>query len=654
MGKATARARRTAFAMVRTFPWYPWRPALGGAGVVAVGSLFRSAGWGPFGGRLVALGAIVVIAVTGWWWLRYVARPHKTAALIRRRAELDQRSGGVASRLDIAEHASGKTLKLKATVLRPSLGEVSRWRRYRLHPRELGVEVARLGWGWWGERIWSSCEDATLRIGGPRTGKTLSLACHGLDAPGALITTSTRLDLAEIVHATRSARARVHVFNPAGLGGLASTVHWRVLAGCEDYATAQRRASDLVPESTGEGERWDTQARRILALFLHAAALSDGSMRDVVRWVADSSPAACEEIVDALMLTPEGGRDRAQAVRAFWATNDRTRTSITTTMAPPLAWMSDDRARLLGDADSDDPLLVDITALIARGETLHLIGHEDATSLSPLIGALVAEIAHSARTLASSRRSGRLDPPLTMLLDEAALVCPVPLDRWTADMGGRGVTIHISVQSLAQLRQRWGDNGAGTILANVACFLVFGGSPAASDLRDISLLTGEHRMRVIGADHDKVDSGSDGEARGEYRWVSVMSPAQIRALEPGQVLVMQRGLNVAVGWAPKVTDRRGWRQVPLLENAPRAGVPTAAELEKLVAADQRRLGFRLYRWLQDADTRLERFSDRITNVIDNRIPPRRPSTPDVVDLRDVDDSTHRGDRTRDDTPGGRP
>ena len=169
-----------------------------------------------------------------------------------------------------------------------------------------------------------------------------------------------------------------------------------------------------------------------------------------------------------------------------------------------------------------------------------------------------------------------------MLLDEAALVCPVPLDKWTADMGGRGVTLHIAVQSLYQLRQRWGVNGAGTILANVACWLVFGGSPSSDDLDAISRLTGEHRMRVVGADHRR-DSDLDGEQRGEYRWVPVLSPAQIRALGVGQVLVMRRGLHVAVGWAPMIYDRRGWKKATLSEARPAGttGIPSAEELEAL-------------------------------------------------------------------------
>jgi type IV secretion system protein VirD4 len=583
------RARSACFAAVRMAYRYPARPAGVAAAVVLSGLLLtRFELTHHIGVRLGVLGLLTIAGCTAWWWLRWVARPHSVKTTIRRRAEQDQHRGGVATRLDIAENASAATLRLQAAILRPSMAGRSWWERATLDPRQVGVEVARLGWGWWGERVWSSCEDATMRIGGPRTGKTLTLACHGLDAPGALITTSTRLDLAEMVHQTRAGRAAVHVFNPAGLGNLQSTLRWRILAGCSDFATAQRRAADLVPESFGEGERWDKQARRVLGLLLHAAETSGRSMRDVMRWITEQSPACLQEITTALMSVPGGGRDRAQEIRAFWGTYDRGRSSVLLTMATPLAWMSDDRARQLGDADRTDPHLLDISDLIVHGQTLHLIGHEDQTGLSPLIGALVAEIAHAARTLASHRSAGRLDPPLTMLLDEAALVCPVPLDRWTADMGGRGVTLHISVQSLSQLRQRWGMDGAGTILANVASFLVFGGSPTADDLRDISLLTGEHRMKVVGADHGS-DSPLDGEQRGEYRWVPVLSPAQIRALEPFQVLLLRRGLHTLVGYTPTVSDRKGWAPVALLNATSSARgvvVPSADDLEAMLDETQ--------------------------------------------------------------------
>jgi hypothetical protein len=44
--------------------------------------------------------------------------------------------------------------------------------------------------------------------------------------------------------------------------------------------------------------------------------------------------------------------------------------------------------------------------------------------------------------VAAGRRSGgRLDPPLTLVLDEVPLICPVALERWSADSGA-GIVLH--------------------------------------------------------------------------------------------------------------------------------------------------------------------------------------------------------------------
>jgi hypothetical protein len=62
------------------------------------------------------------------------------------------------------------------------------WQRFLVPIRELATPLARVGL----LRIWSPVEDVTLRIGGPRSGKTGELAGRILDAPGAVIATSTR------------------------------------------------------------------------------------------------------------------------------------------------------------------------------------------------------------------------------------------------------------------------------------------------------------------------------------------------------------------------------------------------------------------------------------------------------------------------------
>ena len=95
----------------------------------------------------------------------------------------------------------------------------------------------------------------------------------------------------------------------------------------------------------------------------------------------------------------------------------------------------------------------DVEQLLRERATVYMLGADDGPT-APLVTALTGHIARQARALAGRCVAGRLDPPLTLALDEAALICPIPLDNWTADMGGRGVTIHIAAQSRAQLRRR--------------------------------------------------------------------------------------------------------------------------------------------------------------------------------------------------------
>ena len=127
---------------------------------------------------------------------------------------------------------------------------------------------------------------------------------------------------------------------------------------------------------------------------------------------------------------------------------------------------------------------------------MFLLGAEE-TQAAPLVCALTGHIAREARRLAALEPGGRLDPPLTLVLDEAALISPVPLDSWTADMGGRGVTILAAFQSRAQLLARWGEHAAATILNNTSAVMVFGGTRDRDDLQFWSTLTGERDERII-------------------------------------------------------------------------------------------------------------------------------------------------------------
>ena len=524
------------------------RVFLAGAAMASLGWGMRSMPASTPGGQwwpwLLVTGVGVMVTAVSLWWRRWVG----PAGTVNRWSARSRRNDGVASQWAVWRIAGRAAMRRQASVLRPSLADLPMRERLRMPTRELATPLARVGW----LRVWSPCEDVTVRIGGPRTGKTGELACRILDAPGAVIATSTRTDLIELTGSLRAKRGPVHVFNPSGVGGLPSTISFDPLSGCDQPATATSRAADLLagvssPGAGGDREFWAGQARRVLASLMHAAALGRCSMRDVLAWVADPDEAA-PEVRRFLRRSPEPAYE-SDALQ-FLGTNDRTRSSICATIMPALGWLTDSTAaaatKPTTGAGFDVPGLLD-----ARG-TVFMLGAEDA-QVAPLVTALTGHIARESRRIAGQQPGGRLDPPLTLALDEAALICPIPLDNWTADMGGRNVTIHIAAQSRAQLRQRWGDTGAAAILNNAATILIYGGTRDPDDLAAYSTLAGERDEVVL--THDQ----SGRIASRTTRRVPVLSPAQIAQLPARHVLVVRRGMPPAVGRVQLAWKRRDVR-----------------------------------------------------------------------------------------------
>ncbi|MDD7941686.1 type IV secretory system conjugative DNA transfer family protein [Actinomycetospora lutea] len=485
--------------------------------------------------------AAVLLAVVGWHrWSRSRSIVSRWSARSRRRA-------GVASTLDVARHAGTVATRRRAGTVRPSLALLSRRERLGVPTTAVGVELCRVGV----QRVWSSVEDVTLVFGGPRTGKTGWLAGRVLDAPGAAVVTSTRTDLLELCAPIRQhSRGPVFVFNPVGLGGIRSTISFDPLTSCTDPVTAMERATDMVAATSrashGDAERWDAQARRVLAALLHAAALGGGSMRDVLGWVADNDRASRE--VPALLRRSQV-ETFGKAAEQFVTTNDRTRTSITNSIMPALGWLNHPDAAAAA-APTDQPF--DVEALLAGRATVFLLGAEEADT-GPLVCALTGHIAREARRLATAKPAGRLDPPLLLALDEAALISPVPLENWTADMGGRGVTIIAPFQSRAQLLARYGEHKTATILNNTGSVLLFGGTRDQADLQFWSTLAGERDERITTTDlHGRVASRT-------VRKVLVLAPAQLANLPAGKVVVYRRGIAPVIGRARMAWTRRDVR-----------------------------------------------------------------------------------------------
>ncbi|MBN9113654.1 MAG: type IV secretory system conjugative DNA transfer family protein [Pseudonocardia sp.] len=518
-------------------------------GAKLLGAVFAVVALLPLWALLSAVGlpllmlAGIAAALVGWHrWTRSSSTVARWGARSRRKA-------GVASTLDIVRHAGSLTMRRRAGSVRPSLAGLG-WRaRLRLPVVEVAVRLCRTGLVW----VWSSIEDVTLIFGGPRTGKSGWLAGQILDAPGAVLVASTRTDLHDLTAGRRAARGPVWVFNAVGLGHLGSTATFNPVDGCADPVTAAERATDMLTATThagGSGDRefWDAQGRRVLAALLHAAALGDRTMRDVLGWLADPATAG-KDVTVLLRRSPEPAFELD--LGQFLSTNDRTRSSITSTIMPTLGWLTSPAACAAAGL-SDDPdragCPLDVAELLARNGTVYLVGGEEA-QVAPLVAALTGHVARQARRIAATKPGGRLDPPMRLALDEAALICPVPLESWTADMGGRGVTICAAFQSRAQLLARYGTHDAATILNNAGAVMVFGGTRDRDDLQFWSTLTGDRDEPA-----DTLDPTGRTTAR-TSRKTAVLSPAQIANLPAGRVLVIRRGIAPVVGRAQMLWQR---------------------------------------------------------------------------------------------------
>jgi type IV secretory pathway TraG/TraD family ATPase VirD4 len=406
-------------------------------------------------------------------------------------------------------------------------------------------------------------EESTLRIGIPGTGKTAELGCRILDSPGAVVVTSTATDLHDLTHRLRSDVGQVHVFNPGRIGGVPSTLRWSPLVGCDDPNTATRRAVDLMgPPKTGEGERWDQHGRRLLAILLHAAALAGARMSTVRGWVADPDR-SLPLILGCLERSPQRAAMQ-QEVAATLGTNPRTRDGILIAVAPALGWLTSPEAAAAGDPPPDVDLF-DLAQFVDRHGTLYLLGDDDG-QLAPLVGALTADIAHQARHIASRRPGGRLDPALRMVLDEVALVCPVPLDRWMSELRKRSITIDAACQGMGQLRQRWGRDGASMILNAATAVLLYGGAKDADDLAQFGRLAGDRDEET--ATRDKTGRIT---AR-SVRQVPVITAAELAALPNHRALLVRRGMPVALAATPIVWRRRDVKRASRASST-RATVP---------------------------------------------------------------------------------
>ncbi|MDE3202722.1 MAG: type IV secretory system conjugative DNA transfer family protein [Acidobacteriota bacterium] len=405
-----------------------------------------------------------------------------------------------------------------------------------------------------------------LVIGPTQSGKTTGLAVPAiLEWSGPVVATSVKDDLARATSGWRSRGGPCWLFDPTVSSATEGPwrSRWSPLSACGSWSQAQKMASWLVESTPGrsgmaDAAFWYSAAAKQLAPLLLAAERGALTMADVVRWTDTEN---FDEPGTLLHLSGEA--EAAVALQACHGRDERIRSSVTTTLETVLSPFSDPLvARSTAATD------VDVAALLERCGTLFLCGpsHEQAR-VQGLFASLVSTVIAAAVTEVG-RRGAPLDPPLLLVLDEAANIAPVrDLDTLASTAAGLGIQLVTVCQDLSQLTARYGPERSRTIANNHRAKLLLSG---VGDLQTLDLLSGLAGEQSVRETSFTRDMRSGAASRSDSTRIRRLAPTdELRRVTPGHGVLVY-------GHLPPVRVRlRPWYSDPMLRRRSETGGATS-------------------------------------------------------------------------------
>jgi type IV secretion system protein VirD4 len=405
-----------------------------------------------------------------------------------------------------------------------------------------------------GRLVAAEPRQSVIVIGPVQTGKTSGFAVPAiLEWEGPVVATSVKTDLLRETLSARRAipNASTWVYDPTESTGM-HRAGWTPLAACESWHGAQRVAAWLAGSAprTAAGienaQFWYAAAERLLAPVLFAAAQSDGTMGDVVRWIDTHED---EQVRWGLELANDPAP--IAAFDGMRALDERTRSNVYTTAGTLLIAFAD--PGVLACASTSE---LRGEALLDGGcHTAYLCApaHEQ-RRLQPLFATIVQEILAAAYERATE--TGKpIDPPLLLVLDECANIAPLrDLATLASTSAGQGIQLVSVFQDLAQINAVYGRDNAPTIVSNHRAKVILSGIADPQTLEYVGRLLGDEEVRQLAA-----TSGDEGRrSTTESVTYRNLAPANLlREMRPGEgVLVYGHLPPSQIKLRPWFQDRR--------------------------------------------------------------------------------------------------
>jgi type IV secretion system protein VirD4 len=378
--------------------------------------------------------------------------------------------------------------------------------------------------------------DQSLVVVGPtQSGKTTSLAVPAiLGWPGPVLAASVKTDLLRDTQATRARQGRVWRIDPTGCtGGVGD--EWSPLGECADWRRACATTTDLCQAArsdgtTADGDFWYATAAKLLAPLFHAAALDRRPMADVVRWVDTQEVGEVADVLERV-----GAPEALDAACATWCRDDRTRSSVYTTAETVLAPFAHSTAS--STPTQMTPARFEPADLLAGDgdNTLYLCAPaHDQRRLRGYFTALTQQVLTHAFEC-STRMAAPLDPPLLVVMDEAAHIAPLAeLDALAATCASHGIQLVTIWQDLAQVSGRYGAR-APTVLNNHRAKLFLPGIADPDTLEYASRLVGDEEVTQPSVTRDPSGRRSTTSTTTPRR---LLPPEELRCLPRGQAVLV--------------------------------------------------------------------------------------------------------------------
>ncbi|MFF7298568.1 type VI secretion protein [Streptomyces sp. NPDC008265] len=273
----------------------------------------------------------------------------------------------------------------------------------------------------------------------------------------ALVVTSSPALWAE----TKDARAKlgpVLLYDPQHLCDTPARMHWNPAEGCADRDTAAARAIALLapvrPQARMDAAVADT-AETLLRSWLQAAALDGRPFKQLHRW---SQGNGAQEPVRILRTHPDAAAGAAGELESALTAHPERRELAQNLTARALGCLSSIHIREACNPNRTDSLT--LASFLAEGGSLYVVGEplEDPRThpgAMPLLTALASHVVEHGRRMAARSSHGRLDPPLSLVLEDVAAVAPVPQLPDVLDEGL--LPVLALCRSREQARSRWPD-----------------------------------------------------------------------------------------------------------------------------------------------------------------------------------------------------